>query len=185
MKREGGCAGRIPPLLVHGSGRVRGVRMRDVAGVGMELVGGGFANTSMSTLTYPPRITRLSIHLDEAPYPMDRTKKTRLAAAGWRVGSTEEFLSLSETERAMIDIRVHLARTIREERVGRRISQTELADRIGSSQSRVAKMEAGDPSVSLDLLVRTLIAAGTGGAVIAAAFRAALPKATPPRPRAG
>ena len=32
--------------------------------------------------------------------------------------------------------------------------------RLGSSQSRVAKMEAADPSVSLDLLVRGLLATG-------------------------
>jgi hypothetical protein len=31
---------------------------------------------------------------------------------------------------------------------------------MGSSQSRVAKMEAGDPTVSLDLLVQGLLAAG-------------------------
>ena len=102
------------------------------------------------------------------------TKKTRLEAAGWRVGSPEEFLSLTETDRVMIDIRLQLAQTVRRERLERGISQAELAKRIGSSQSRVAKMESGDPSVSLDLLVRTLIAAGAGGAAISAAFRSAL-----------
>lgn len=40
------------------------------------------------------------------------------------------------------------------------MTQTQLAKRLESSQSRVAKMEAGDRSVSLDLLVRSLLAVG-------------------------
>src|SRR5581483_4278956 len=40
------------------------------------------------------------------------------------------------------------------------LSQAVVAKRLGSSQSRVAKMEAGDPSVSLDLLLRALLALG-------------------------
>lgn len=45
-------------------------------------------------------------------------------------------------------------------RKARRFTQTELAHKIKSSQSRVAKMESGDPSVSIDLMVRTLFALG-------------------------
>jgi transcriptional regulator with XRE-family HTH domain len=36
----------------------------------------------------------------------------------------------------------------------------DLAAKLQSSQSRIAKMEAGDPSVSLDLLIRSLISLG-------------------------
>lgn len=104
---------------------------------------------------------------------MKRAKRERLEAAGWKVGGAEEFLSLSEAERTLIDIRIALANTLRKERTARRISQSTLATWIGSSQSRVAKMEAGDPSVSLDLLVRTLLTSGSSGATIAAAFKAA------------
>jgi DNA-binding XRE family transcriptional regulator len=113
---------------------------------------------------------------------MKRAKRERLEAAGWKVGGAEEFLSLSEAEGALIDIRIALANTLRKERTARRISQSTLAARIGSSQSRVAKMEAGDPSVSLDLLVRTLLSSGSSGATIAAAFKAAAvtPKAKGP-----
>ena len=52
-------------------------------------------------------------------------------------------------------------------------SQTELARRIGSSQSRVAKLEAGETDVSLDLIFRALFATGAKigeiGKVVAAA----------------
>ena len=106
---------------------------------------------------------------------MKNAKKARLEAAGWKVGSAEEFLSLSDADRALIDVRILLAKTLRKQRVGRHLSQTALAARVGSSQSRVAKMEAGDPSVSLDLLVRTLLATGTSGADIASAFTTAAP----------
>ncbi|OGO38999.1 MAG: hypothetical protein A2Z03_00735 [Chloroflexi bacterium RBG_16_56_8] len=46
------------------------------------------------------------------------------------------------------------------ESVKGRLTQMELARLLESSQSRVAKMESGDSSVSLDLLVRSLIALG-------------------------
>ena len=60
-----------------------------------------------------------------------------------------------------VEIKVSLARLLRSTRMRRRLTQFELAERIGSSQSRVAKLEAGDPSVSVDLLVRSLLAVGT------------------------
>jgi DNA-binding transcriptional regulator YiaG len=104
---------------------------------------------------------------------MRKEKKDRLAKAGWRVGDTQEFLELSDTETAMIDVRVSLARELRKRRKEKKISQERFARSIGSSQSRVAKMEAGDPSVTLDLLVRSLMSAGTTtreiGRLIAAA----------------
>jgi len=59
-----------------------------------------------------------------------------------------------------VELRLALSRGLRERRAKRKLSQEQLAELIGSSQSRVAKMEAGDPSVSLDLLVRALLALG-------------------------
>lgn len=92
---------------------------------------------------------------------MDRRKKARLQSAGWVVGSAEDFLGLTEAESALIELKLTLSRLHRErrERVG--LSQHALAKRLHSSQSRVAKMEAGDPSVSMDLLVRSLLVLGT------------------------
>ena len=91
---------------------------------------------------------------------MRATKKKRLESAGWRVGDAAEFLGLDEVESRLLDIKIALARLLRSTRARRRLTQFELAERIGSSQSRVAKLEAGDPTVSVDLLVRSVIAAG-------------------------
>ena len=67
---------------------------------------------------------------------------------------------------AVVDVRVSLAQELRRRRQDRNISQADLAKHIGSSQSRVAKMEAGDPSVSIDLLVRSLVSTGSTAAEI-------------------
>ncbi len=91
---------------------------------------------------------------------MDAKKRQRLTSKGWRVGSTEEFLGLDESEVAYIEIRLALARHLRCLREQTGLTQAQVARKISSSQSRVAKMEAGDPSVSLDLLVRSLLAVG-------------------------
>lgn len=92
---------------------------------------------------------------------MKDSKKRKLEEAGWAVGDAQEFLDLSDAEAALVDVRVSLARDLRRRRKQSKISQATLAKRIGSSQSRVAKMEAGDPSVSIDLLIKTLLRAGS------------------------
>jgi predicted transcriptional regulator len=91
---------------------------------------------------------------------MREEKKKRLEAKGWRVGSTKEFLGLSDEESAYIELKLRLVEGLRQQRQRHRLSQGGLARILGSSQSRVAKMEAGDPSVSLDLLIRSLLALG-------------------------
>jgi DNA-binding XRE family transcriptional regulator len=91
---------------------------------------------------------------------MDARKKKRLEAAGWRVGSTQEFLGLSPAEAAYIELKIALSDKLKEQRQRQRVTQQDLARVLGSSQSRVAKMEAGDPTVSLDLLLRALFALG-------------------------
>jgi DNA-binding XRE family transcriptional regulator len=91
---------------------------------------------------------------------MDVKKRKRLEAAGFAVGSAAEFLDLAPEESALLEMRLALSRALRDRRERAALTQTTLARRIGSSQSRVAKMEAGDPSVSLDLLIRALLAVG-------------------------
>ena len=110
---------------------------------------------------------------------MKASKRERLEKAGWKVGETQEFLALSDAEMALVDVRVSLARDLRRRRKEKRISQATLAKRIGSSQSRVAKMEAGDPSVTIDLLMRTLLSTGSTPAEIARVIGGI----TPARPR--
>ncbi len=94
---------------------------------------------------------------------MDATKKSNLEKRGWKVGTVRELLDLSAGEERFIEIKLALARRLSELRKGRHFSQEEVAKRIGSSQSRVAKMEAGDRSVSVDLLLRSLLALGATG----------------------
>ena len=87
-------------------------------------------------------------------------KRRRLEKAGWKLGSAREFLGLTDEEEAVIDLKLALARAVREERSKRKLTQNQLGRLLGSSQSRIAKMEAGDPSVSIDLLVRSLFRMG-------------------------
>jgi len=89
-----------------------------------------------------------------------QAKRKRLETAGWKVGDTKEFLGLTKDEAAMIEVKLQLAKALRAERARLKLTQDELSRKLGSSQSRVAKMEAGDPSVSLDLLVRSLFKLG-------------------------
>jgi ribosome-binding protein aMBF1 (putative translation factor) len=91
---------------------------------------------------------------------MKAAKARRLKAAGWKLGPAREFLRLSDQEAALVDMKLCLMDALRLVRRKRGISQIELAKRMGSSQSRIAKIEAGDPSVSLDLILRALVASG-------------------------
>jgi len=92
---------------------------------------------------------------------MHEEKRERLETKGWRVGTATEFLGLSASEEAYIEIRLALATALKRRRVEKGVTQQDLARVVASSQSRIAKMEAGDTSVSLDLLIRTLLALGT------------------------
>ncbi len=91
---------------------------------------------------------------------MDIVKRQRLEAAGWCVGDAADFLELLPEEVAFIEMKLSLSRYLKELRLKNQLSQANLAKKINSSQSRVAKMEAGDPSVSLDLMVKTILAVG-------------------------
>ena len=102
---------------------------------------------------------------------MDPNKRRKLEQAGWRVGNAEDFLELTPDEVAFIETKLALARGLRSQRESQGLTQEQVAERIGSSQSRVAKMEAADASVSLDLLVRTLLKLGVGRGDLAALVR--------------
>ncbi|HYI13611.1 MAG TPA: helix-turn-helix transcriptional regulator [Thermoanaerobaculia bacterium] len=91
---------------------------------------------------------------------MKADKRRKLENAGWRVGDARDFLELTPGEAEFVEIKLSLARRLRELREEQNWTQAEFARRVGSSQSRVAKMEAADPTVSVDLLVRSLLAAG-------------------------
>jgi predicted XRE-type DNA-binding protein len=93
---------------------------------------------------------------------VDQTKRKRLEAKGWKFGSAAEFLGLSDEESIYVELRLRLTEALKRRRQSAKLSQTALAGLVGSSQSRVAKMEANHQSVSLDLLITSLIGLGVG-----------------------
>ena len=91
---------------------------------------------------------------------MKKAKRAKLERKGWKIGSVGEFLGLSPEEAAYVEMKLALGEKLKEQRQRKHITQAELARLVRSSQSRVAKMESGDPSVSIDLLVKSLFALG-------------------------
>ena len=88
------------------------------------------------------------------------SKKKKLEARGWVVGDTSEFLQLTAEEARYIELKLALSESLKAERLKQHVTQVDLAKMIGSSQSRVAKMEAGDPAVTVDLLLKALLTLG-------------------------
>lgn len=101
---------------------------------------------------------------------MKTSQRKKLEAAGWKVGSAAELLGLSPEEEALVEIKLALADRLRQHRAKTKMSQNAVAKRIGSSQSRVAKIEAADKSVSLDLMISTLVRLGQTRAEIGRAI---------------
>lgn len=91
---------------------------------------------------------------------VNKAKQARLERKGWKFGAADEFLGLSVEEIAYIELKLALSDKLKAKRVSKRLTQSELARIMNSSQSRVAKMEAGDPAVSIDLLIKSLLALG-------------------------
>jgi len=104
---------------------------------------------------------------------MKTTKRKKIEKKGWKVGSAAELLGLSPEEVDYIEMKLALSRTLRKQRAKSKLTQVELAKKLKSSQSRVAKMEAGDPSVSIDLLVRSLLALGASPKAVAKSIQSA------------
>ena len=88
------------------------------------------------------------------PALMDQNKRKRLQEAGWTIGCAKDFRGLSDEEEQLIDLRIALVKKVREARQSAAITQADLAAAIGSSQSRIAKLEAGEPNVSKGCLER-------------------------------
>ncbi len=91
---------------------------------------------------------------------MDKAKRQRLEAKGWKVGSVDEFLGLTSEEAAYIELKLALSQNVKKYRRSKHLTQIQMAKLMKSSQSRVAKIESGDATVSLDLLIRSLIVMG-------------------------
>lgn len=108
---------------------------------------------------------------------MHAAKRKKLEASGWKIGSAEEFLELTPEESAYIDMKLALSSSLKERRRQSNLSQVELARMVKSSQSRIAKMESGDPSVSMDLLLKSLLALGASPKDVASTISSSHPRA--------
>jgi DNA-binding XRE family transcriptional regulator len=101
---------------------------------------------------------------------MNKKKKEILESKGYKVGSVDEFLGLSEQEFQYIELKLALSQALADRRKKSKLTQAQLAKMLKSSQSRIAKMEKGDPTVSVDLLVKSLLAMGANKESIAKAI---------------
>ena len=108
--------------------------------------------------------------LENGKSKMEKRKKKDLESNGYKVGSVEEFLGLSTEESEYIELKLALSDALAKRRKKSNLTQAQLAKMLKSSQSRVAKMEKGDPSVSVDLLVKSLLAMGANKESIAKAI---------------
>ncbi len=101
---------------------------------------------------------------------MNASKKEKLAKAGWKTGTAAQFLHLTPQEELYVELKASLCQQLRRQRQKSHLTQEELARLVKSSQSRIAKMERCDPSVSIDLLIKSLLALGTTRREIARAI---------------
>lgn len=101
---------------------------------------------------------------------MDKKKKEILESKGYSIGNADKLLGLGKEEAEYIELKIALSQALTEQRKKINLTQTELAKKLKSSQSRVAKMEKGDPSVSVDLLVKSLLVMGADKKSIAKAI---------------
>ena len=91
---------------------------------------------------------------------MNTEKRKRLEAAGWKATTVQEFLDLDAADMEYVETKLALTKALKAQRLKRHLTQVTLAARMNTSQSRVAKMESGDPTVSVDLILRGLFALG-------------------------
>ena len=61
---------------------------------------------------------------------------------------------------AIVEMKVALAKALVEKRKRSNVTQVNMAKIIGSSQSRVAKIEKADSSVSLELMIKSFLSLG-------------------------
>ncbi len=84
--------------------------------------------------------------------------RRRRLPKGWKEGTVQELLGLTDVEAAIVELRVRLAEMVLEARRARNVTQRELASRMGSAQPRIARLEHGDASI--EMMLRALVAMG-------------------------
>jgi ribosome-binding protein aMBF1 (putative translation factor) len=91
---------------------------------------------------------------------LNNKRKKELETQGWKFGGFEDFLGISDDEFEYIEIKINLSEMVREFREGKGLSQADAAEILKSSQSWLAKIETADPTVSIDMQIKSLLALG-------------------------
>jgi transcriptional regulator with XRE-family HTH domain len=91
---------------------------------------------------------------------MDPQKRKALETAGYRFTDAATFVGMTAEERNLLHARLELAKAVRRRREAQHLTQKQLAERIGSSQPRVAMLERAAPDVTFDLILKALAAVG-------------------------
>ena len=99
---------------------------------------------------------------------MDTKKRKQLEAAGYQITDSADWLGLTPQEQAIVNMRVNFALEIERVRKASNITQRELADKIGTRQSGVARMLNNPTTATIDSLIKTLLALGASPKRIAA-----------------
>jgi len=106
--------------------------------------------------------------MEQTTNAMTAETEERLRAGGWQITNVTEFLGLTPEEAAIIEIKLVLTEELKVRRKAARMTQTALAERIGSSQPRVAAIESGRSAPTIDMLLQAVFAVGMPPAAVAA-----------------
>ncbi|MBO4435298.1 MAG: helix-turn-helix transcriptional regulator [Fibrobacter sp.] len=91
---------------------------------------------------------------------MDKAKKESLEKKGWKFGDVDEYLGLTPAEMVIVEMKAELAKALIKKRKKSGMSQTEASAKAQTSQSRYAKAEHSDSSVSLELMIKLFFSLG-------------------------
>ena len=91
---------------------------------------------------------------------MNSKRRKELEAKGWKFGGVEDFLGLTDEELEYIEVKITLSEMVKDYRESRGLTQVDAAEILESSQSRLSKIETADPTVSIDLQIKSLLALG-------------------------
>ena len=91
----------------------------------------------------------------------------------WVETDVEELLDLSAQDLVIVEFRAALAGALQQARGRQRLTREKAAKVIGTSQAQVARMEAGQSSITIDRLIKALTALGVPRPTILKALNSA------------
>ena len=101
---------------------------------------------------------------------MGTAKKERLAEAGFKETTVQEFLDLSDADMEIINLKIKLGRLLKKLRKQNKITQAQLAKLTKTNQARIARIENADKSVSFEAILMSLYSLGAKKKDIAKVF---------------